>query len=51
MKKSTIFIALGLSTMLLATGCNKKSSDDYSSYVTLGEYKGIEVGCSGIWEN
>ena len=43
MKKSTIFMALGLSTMLLATGCKKDSTEDYSSYVTLGEYKGIEV--------
>lgn len=43
MKKSRIIIALGLTTMLLATGCKKESSDDYSTYVELGEYKGIEV--------
>ena len=50
MKKQTVFMAAVLAAVALATGCGAKKSevktdyvDDLSKYVTLGEYKGLEV--------
>ena len=45
MKKSKVLIAMGLCTMLLATGCGKNdtAANKYKDYVDLAKYKGIEV--------
>lgn len=44
MKKGKLFLTATMCcTMLLSVGCGKKNSTDYSKYVDLGEYKGIEV--------
>lgn len=46
MKKRSLFLFICLSVIALAAGCKKKGSADKikaSDYVTLGEYKGIEV--------
>ena len=49
MKKKMIFFLIALSAVLIAGGCGKVEVDeryqeyDLAEYVTLGEYKGIEV--------
>lgn len=46
MKKRSLFLFICFSVIALAAGCKKKGSADKikaSDYVTLGEYKGIEV--------
>ena len=44
MRKSKILLtATMFCTMLFAAGCSKSETTDYSKYVELGEYKGIEV--------
>lgn len=44
MRKSKILLtATMFCTMLFAAGCSKSEATDYSKYVELGEYKGIEV--------
>lgn len=44
MRKSKILLtATMFCTMLFAAGCSKSDTTDYSKYVELGEYKGIEV--------
>ncbi|OYP60195.1 trigger factor [Lachnotalea glycerini] len=42
MRRNFKLAAILLSTAILAVGC-KSSENDYSKYVTLGNYKGIEV--------
>lgn len=46
MKKSKILMAAGICALAIVTGCGEKSTDaekTAGSYVTLGEYKGIEI--------
>lgn len=44
MRKSKILLTATMCcTMLFAAGCSKSEATDYSKYVELGEYKGIEV--------
>lgn len=43
MKKRMKAMAAGLCALLLLAGCGNKEEADYSSYVTLGQYKGIEI--------
>ena len=44
MRKGKLFLTAAMCcTMLLSVGCGKKKTTDYSKYVELGEYKGIEV--------
>ncbi|MBO5278348.1 MAG: trigger factor [Lachnospiraceae bacterium] len=43
MKKGLRVMAAGLCAMLLLAGCGNKAESDYSKYVTLGQYKGVEI--------
>lgn len=44
MKKRLVLVLLGITAAGLLAGCEKKGAyDDYAKYVTLGEYKGLEV--------
>lgn len=43
MKKGLRVMAAGLCAMLILAGCGSKAEGDYSKYVTLGQYKGIEI--------
>lgn len=44
MKKGIRTAAAALCALLVLAGCGKKQeADDYSKYVTLGQYKGIEI--------
>jgi len=44
MKKKVKMAAAALCALLVLAGCGKKAdSEDYSKYVTLGQYKGIEI--------
>lgn len=49
MKKSMKVMAAGLCALLVLAGCGDKGqtadkgAEDYSSYVTLGQYKGVEI--------
>ncbi len=44
MKKRMKIAAAALCAVLVLAGCGKKTdSEDYSKYVTLGQYKGIEI--------
>lgn len=44
MKKRVLAVVAAVSMMAVsAFGCGKSSGTDYSKYVTVGEYKGIEV--------
>lgn len=43
MKKRMKVMAAGLCALLLLAGCGNKGEEDYSKYVTLGQYKGIEI--------
>lgn len=43
MKKGLRVMAAGLCAALLLAGCGNKAEGDYSKYVTLGQYKGIEI--------
>lgn len=42
-KSKHLLTATMCCTMLFAAGCSKEETTDYSKYVELGEYKGIEV--------
>lgn len=42
-KRKLLLTATMCCTMLFAVGCSKEETTDYSKYVELGEYKGIEV--------
>ena len=44
MKKKLIFVLIGLTAASLFSGCGKKDGySEYAKYVTLGDYKGVEV--------
>lgn len=44
MKRKSLFILTGVMAAVLFTGCEKKGAySDYAKYVTLSDYKGIEV--------
>ncbi len=43
MKKRMLLLSLGVMTAALISGCSSSSKGPYSDYVTLGEYKGLEV--------
>lgn len=44
MKKSLSIMTAGLCAVLMLAGCgNKAASGDYSQYVELGQYKGVEI--------
>lgn len=44
MKKEIKMVAVALCALLVLAGCGKKAdSEDYNKYVTLGQYKGIEI--------
>lgn len=43
MKNKRKILAAGLCALMLLVGCSGKGSTDYSKYVTLGQYKGIEI--------
>lgn len=51
MKKKIGLVAMGLMVSLLAVGCGEKketTASEYSQYVTLGEYKNIEVTVDSV---
>lgn len=51
MKKKIGLVAMGLLVSLLAVGCGEKketAASEYSQYVTLGEYKNIEVTVDSV---
>lgn len=44
MKKGLRIMAAGLCAVLMLAGCGNKAADgDYSKYVKLGQYKGVEI--------
>lgn len=43
MKKKLMLLTLGLCCASLLAGCSSSSKGTYDDYVTLGEYKGLEV--------
>ncbi len=43
MKNKKKVVAAALCVVMLLVGCGGKGSADYSKYVTLGQYKGIEI--------
>lgn len=43
MKNKKKVVAAALCVVMLLVGCGGKGSTDYSKYVTLGQYKGIEI--------
>lgn len=43
MKKKLMLLTMGLCSLSLLTGCSSSSKGTYDDYVTLGEYKGLEV--------
>lgn len=49
MKKKIGLVAMGLLVSLLAVGCSEKQkTSEYTQYVTLGEYKNIEVTVDSV---
>ncbi len=49
MKKKIGLVAMGLLLSLLAVGCSEKQkTSEYTQYVTLGEYKNIEVTVDSV---
>ena len=49
MKKKMGLVAMGLLVSLLAVGCSEKQkTSEYTQYVTLGEYKNIEVTVDSV---
>ncbi len=43
MKRKLLLLFLGTSCLSLLTGCSSSSKGTYDDYVTLGEYKGLDV--------
>jgi trigger factor len=43
MKKKLVFLATAACTIGLLAGCSSSKTTDYSKYVTLGDYKGLDL--------